>query len=122
MPKNSPHLNLLANGVLATELSVLPTVRTQFSSAMNAACGRLGENLASIDWATGQGEEFMTKKWTEADDGAADPAEGLAPDAQDAIARRFRSVYGRLVAEPLPDKVVQLLDELAKLDSSGKKT
>ena len=43
----------------------------------------------------------------------------LPPEAQDAIGRRLRSVYGELVAEPLPDKFRELLDRLAKSEKQS---
>jgi hypothetical protein len=40
----------------------------------------------------------------------------LSPIVQEEIGRRLRAVYGKLAAEPLPDKFVKLLQELAKAD------
>jgi Anti-sigma factor NepR len=42
----------------------------------------------------------------------------LPPFVQEEIGRRLRAVYGKLAAEPLPDKFVKLLDELSKSDNS----
>jgi predicted transcriptional regulator len=38
----------------------------------------------------------------------------LNRESQDALGRRLQQVYGRLVAEPLPDKVMELLAKLAR--------
>lgn len=41
-------------------------------------------------------------------------APGLTPAIQGHLGRQLRAAYGRLVNEPIPDKLTQLLDELAK--------
>jgi len=45
---------------------------------------------------------------TEPDEGAS-----LNREMQDALGRRLQQVYGQLVAEPLPNKVMQLLAKLS---------
>lgn len=46
-------------------------------------------------------------------DGAVvDGAGALPPGVQDAIGKQLRNVYGRMLAEPLPDRFKKLLDEL----------
>ena len=36
----------------------------------------------------------------------------LTPGVQEAIGKQLRNVYGRMLAEPLPDRFKKLLDEL----------
>lgn len=40
----------------------------------------------------------------------------LPPEAQGRIAAQLREVYGQMLAEPLPDKFAQLLDQLASAE------
>ncbi len=57
------------------------------------------------------------------DNMAAQEASGtLDRQTQDALGRRLQQVYGRLVAEPLPDKVIQLLAKLASRDTAASET
>ena len=42
----------------------------------------------------------------------------LPPFVREEIGRRLRAVYGKLAAEPLPEKFVKLLEELSNSDSS----
>jgi Anti-sigma factor NepR len=42
----------------------------------------------------------------------------LSPIVQDEIGRRLRAVYGKIAAEPLPEKFAKLLDQLAKSDET----
>ena len=41
-------------------------------------------------------------------------------EAQDTIGRRLQQVYGQLVSEPLPDKVKDLLAQLANSEKKAK--
>lgn len=41
------------------------------------------------------------------------------PELGKEIARQLKSLYGRHVAEPLPDKFTVLLDQLAKAERKG---
>jgi len=43
----------------------------------------------------------------------------LPPIVQEEIGRRLRAVYGKIAAEPLPEKFAKLLEELAKSDAAG---
>jgi hypothetical protein len=42
----------------------------------------------------------------------------LPPEVQNQINAQLRQVYGKLLAEPLPDKFSRLLDQLSKQDTS----
>jgi Anti-sigma factor NepR len=42
----------------------------------------------------------------------------LSPIVQEEIGRRLRAVYGKIAAEPLPEKFSKLLEELAKSDAA----
>lgn len=44
------------------------------------------------------------------------PGRAEAPDIGKEIAKQLRSLYGRQVAEPLPDKFTVLLSQLAKAE------
>ncbi|MGQ0671525.1 MAG: NepR family anti-sigma factor [Hyphomicrobium sp.] len=43
----------------------------------------------------------------------------LPPEVQGELGRQLRQVYGKLLAEPLPDKFTQLLAQLAKPESKS---
>lgn len=43
----------------------------------------------------------------------------LPPEVQGELGRQLRQVYGKLLAEPLPDKFTQLLEQLAKPGSKS---
>lgn len=45
------------------------------------------------------------------------PEPTLPPEAQSAIGRQLRQVYGQMLSEPLPDKFAKLLEELSKSES-----
>ncbi len=47
-------------------------------------------------------------------------AEAVLPvEFQGAIGKQLKHVYGQMLAEPLPDKFVLLLDKLGKADSKS---
>lgn len=43
----------------------------------------------------------------------------LPPEARDVIGEKLRSLYGSLVAVPLPERFTRLLDELAAKERNG---
>ena len=45
---------------------------------------------------------------------------GLSPAIQEDIGRRLRGLYGQLTAEPLPDRFVNLLNELSASEKPGR--
>lgn len=65
---------------------------------------------------------MIDKKRTENGESGAAPQSGgrrveappLSRDAQDMIARRLREAYGANLEEPVPDKFMKLLEQLAK--------
>ncbi len=44
---------------------------------------------------------------------------GLGPDLQAVIGQQLRMVYHEVLNEPIPDRFVRLLEELAKNEGSG---
>ena len=51
-----------------------------------------------------------------------DPEKGiLSKDVQELIGRKLRQSYAGLVADPLPDRIGQLLDRLSKSDGPSAK-
>ena len=42
-------------------------------------------------------------------------AQPISPLVQEEIGRRLRAVYGRIAAEPLPDKFIKLLNQLSEI-------
>ena len=66
-----------------------------------------------------QVSEPVTFDFSDAEVDDAESAGGLPPMVQDDIGRRLRGLYGKLAAEPLPDRFTKLLDQLAKSEKGS---
>lgn len=67
--------------------------------------GQHGHTQDAKDWDDGMSIDQATPKG----DGS---IRQLDLDAADAIARQLKATYGRLLSEPVPDKLLDLLDKL----------
>lgn len=73
----------------------------------------MNEPVNKLQDASGIQKDTATNVATSTNMTEPERGESLNREMQDALGRRLQQVYGQLVAEPLPNKVMQLLAKLA---------
>jgi len=89
-------------------LGLSPADRTLQHGVLPIAAGQGVDSVVPAAQRTGDSEEASSP-----------PELGLGPDLQAVIGQRLRVLHHKILNEPIPDRFVRLLDELAKKEGSG---